>query len=78
MLRRNPIVSSSMKKKLIHCNLMVRQDARKAIGSNRILEIGTKLLNPSGDIEGRAFCHWGTQKKCSLSWKYIGKGFGPK
>jgi len=51
-----------MKKKLIHCNLMVRQDARKAIGSNRILEIGTKLLNPSGDIKRRVFYHWETSK----------------
>jgi len=57
MPRRNLILSSSTKKKLIQPNLMVREDARKAIKSNRILEIKTKLLNPSGDIEGRAFCH---------------------
>ena len=78
MLRRNPIIGSSMKKRLIHPNLMVKEDARRAIGSKRILEIGTKLPNPSGDIKGRAFYHWGTSKKCSLSWKYVGDGFGPK
>ena len=78
MPRRNPIVSSNTKKRLIHPNLMVRKDVRKAIESNKTLEIGTKLPNPSGDIEGRAFCHLGTSKKCSLSWKYVGEGFGPK
>ena len=57
MPRRNLIVSNSTKKKLIHPNLMVKEDARKATKSNRILEIKTKLPNPSGDIEGEAFCH---------------------
>ena len=65
MPRRNPVVSNSTKKRLIHHNLMVRKDARKAIGSSRILEIGTKLPNPSGDIKRRVFCHWETSKKCS-------------
>ena len=78
MLRWNPIVSSSTKKRLILPNLMVRKDASKAIRSNIILEIGTKLPHPSGHIEGRAFYHWGTSKKCYLSWKYVGEGFGPK
>ena len=41
MLRRNPVVGSNMRKRPIHPNLMVREDARKAIRSNRILEIGT-------------------------------------
>ena len=57
MSRRNPIVGSSTKKRLIHPNLMVREDARMAIGSNRILEIRTKLPNPSGDIKRRVFCN---------------------
>ena len=57
MPRRNLIVSNSTKKKLIHPNLMVKEDARKATKSNRILEIKTKLPNTSGDIEGKAFCH---------------------
>ena len=78
MPRRNPIVGSSMKKRFIHPNLMVREDARNAIGSNRILEIGTKLPNPSRDIKRRVFCHWETSKKCSLGWKYVGGGFGLK
>ena len=43
MSRRNPIVGSSTKKRLIHPNLMVREDARKAIGSKKILETRTKL-----------------------------------
>ena len=64
MPRRNPIVGSSTKKRLIHPNLMVGEDARKTIGSNGILEIGTKLPNPSGDIKRRVFCHWETSKKC--------------
>ena len=75
MPRRNPIVGWSIKKRLIHLNLMVKEDARKAIGSNRILEIKTKLSNPSGDIRRRIFFHWETLKKCSLGWKYVGKGF---
>ena len=57
MPRRNLIVGSSMKKRLIHPKLTVREDARKAIGSNRILEIGTKLPNSSGDIKRRVFYH---------------------
>ena len=57
MPRRNLIVSSSTKKRLILPNLVVRKDASKAIRSNIILEIGTKLPHPSGDIEGRAFYH---------------------
>ena len=78
MLRRNPIVGSSTKKRLIHPNLMVREDARMAIGSNRILEIRTKLPNPSGDIKRKVFYHWETTKKFSLGWKYINEGFGLK
>ena len=57
MPRRNLIVSNSTKKKLIHPNLMVKEDARKAKGRNRILKIEIKLPIPSGDIEGKAFCH---------------------
>ena len=41
---RNPIVGSNAKNKLVHPNLMVKEDARKATKSNRILEIETKLL----------------------------------
>ena len=66
MMRRNPIVGSNKKKRLIHPNLMEREDARKTIGSNGILEIKTKLPNPSGNIKRRVFCHWETLKKCSL------------
>ena len=57
MLKKYPVVGNSMKKRLIHPNLMVREDARKAIRSSRILEIKTKLSNPSGDIKRRVFCH---------------------
>ena len=78
MPRKNPIISSNTKNRLIHPNLMVRKDARKAIVSNKTLEIGTKLPNPSGDIKRRVYCNWETLKKCSLGWKYIGEGFGPK
>ena len=78
MSRRNPIVSSSAKKRFIHPNLMKGKDARKTIGSNGILEIGTKLLNPSGDIKRRVFYHYETSKKCSMGWKYMGEGFGLK
>ena len=60
MPRRNPIGGNNTKKRLIHPNLMVRENARKAIGSNIILEIGTKLPNPSGDIKRRVFYHWET------------------
>ena len=56
---------------------MVKEDARKAKGRNRILKIEIKLPIPSGDIERKAFCHWGTSKKCSLSWKYVGKVLDP-
>ena len=75
MLRRNPIVSSSMKKRLIHPNLMVWKDRRNTIGSDGVLEIRTKLPNPSQDIKRRVFCHWGTSKKGSFGWKYVGEGF---
>ena len=68
MPRRNPIVGNSTKKRLIYPNLMVREDARKAIGKSR----------PSGDIKRRVFYHWETSKKCSLGWKYVDKGFGLK
>ena len=78
MLRRNPTVGSSTNKRLIHPNLIVKEDARKAIGSNRILEIRTNSPNPSRDIKWRVFCHWGTSKKGSLDWKYVGEGFGLK
>ena len=44
MPKRNPIVSSCTKKRLIHLNLMVREDARKAIRSNKILKSGPSLL----------------------------------
>ena len=47
MLRRNLIVSSSTKKRLIHLDLMVGEDTRKTIRGDGILEIGTKLPNPS-------------------------------
>ena len=66
MPRRNLIVGGSIKKRLIHPNLMVREDARKAIGSNKILEIGTKHPNPSGNIKRKVFCHWETSK--SVLW----------
>ena len=56
MPKRNPIVGSSTKKRLILPNLMVKEDARKAIRSNRNLEIRTKLPNASGDIKMRVFC----------------------
>ena len=78
MPRRNPIIGSSTKKRLIHPNLMVGEDARNTIRSDGILEIGTKLPNPSGDIKRRVLCRWETSKKCSLDWKYVGEGFGPK
>ena len=55
MPRRNLIVGSSTKRRFIHPDLMIGKDARKAIGSNRILEIETKLPNPSGDIKRRVF-----------------------
>ena len=55
MPRRNPITSSNTKKKFIHHNLMIGKSARKTIGSNGILEIRTKLPNPSGDIKRRVF-----------------------
>ena len=67
MLRRNPIVGSSMKKRLIYPNLMVREDARKAIRSNRILEIETRWRHqeesflPLGDLKkvfSRLEIHW--------------------
>ena len=57
MPRRNPIVGSNIKKRLIHPNLVVGEDARKTIGSNRILEIRTKFPNPIGDIKRRVFYH---------------------
>ena len=63
MPKRNPIVGSSMKKRLIHPNLMVWEDTRKAVGGNRIFKIRTKPLDPSGDIKRRVFCHWGTSKR---------------
>ena len=50
MPRRNPIVGSCTKKRLIHPNLMVGEDARKTIGSDGILEIRTKLPNLSGEF----------------------------
>ena len=34
----------------MHPNLMVREDARKTIGCDGILKIGTKLPNPSGEF----------------------------
>jgi len=74
MPKRNLIVSST-KRRLIHPNLMVGEDARKTVGSDGILEIRTRLPNPSGDIKRRIFYHWGTSKKCSLGWKYVGEGF---
>ena len=51
MPRRNPIVGSSTKKRLIHPNLMIWEDTRKTIGGDGILEIGTKPPNPSRDIK---------------------------
>ena len=67
-----------MKKRFIHPNLMIGEDARKTIRSNEILKIGTKLPNSSGDIKRRVFYHYETSKKCSLGWKYMGEGFGLK
>ena len=78
MPRRNPIVGSSTKKRLIHPNFMVREDARNAIGSNKILEIRIKLSNPSGGIKRRVVYHWETSKECLLGWKYVGERFGLK
>ena len=57
MLSREPIVGSSMKKRLIHPYLIVWKDTRKTIRSDGILEIRTKPPNPSQDIEWRVFCH---------------------
>ena len=57
MQRRNPIVGSNTKKRLIHPNLMVWEDTRKTVGSDGILEIRTKTSNPGGDIKRRVFCH---------------------
>ena len=66
MPRKNPIVGSNMKKRLFHPNLMVGEDTINTVGSDEILEIRTKLLNPSGDIKRKVFCHWRTSKKGSL------------
>ena len=55
MLRRNPIVSSNMKKCLIFPNLMVGEDTRKTIGGDGVLEIKTKPPNPNRDIKRRVF-----------------------
>ena len=41
MLGRNLIVGSNMKKRFIHPNLKVKEDARKAIRSDKILKIET-------------------------------------
>jgi len=57
MPKRNQIIGSSMKKRFIHPNLMIGKNARKTIESNGILEIETKLPNPSRDIKRRVFCH---------------------
>ena len=75
MSRRNPIIGSNTKKRLIHCDLMVWEDTRKTIDGDGILEIGTKPPSPSWDIKWRVFYHWGTLKKGSLCWKYVVKGF---
>ena len=66
MPRRNLIVGSNTKKRLVHSNLMIWDDIRKTIRGDGILEIGTKPPNPSRDIKWRVFCHWGTFKKGSL------------
>ena len=63
MPRRNPIVGSSMKKRLIHSNLMIWDDTRKTIGANRILEIRTKPHNPSRDIKWRVSAIGGPKKR---------------
>ena len=47
MPKRNLIVGSSMKKRLIHPNLMIWEDTRKTIGGDGILEIEIKPPNPS-------------------------------
>jgi len=57
MLIRDLIIGSNMKKRLIHPNLMVWKDKRKAIEGNGIIEIQTKPTNPSQDIEWRVFYH---------------------
>ena len=54
---------------------MVWEDTRKTIRGNGILEIGTKPPNPSRNIKWRVFYHWGTSKKGSLHWNYVGEGF---
>ena len=54
---------------------MVGEDTRNTVGSDGILEIMTKPPNPSEDVKRRVFYHWGTSKKGSLGWKYVGKGF---
>ena len=47
MLSRDPIVGSSMKKRLISPYLMVWKDTRKTIRGDRVLEIRTKPPNLS-------------------------------
>ena len=72
MLKRNPIVGRNTKKRLIHPNLMLGEDTRKAVGGDGVLEIRTKPPNPNGDIKRRISCHWETSKKDSLGQKYVG------
>ena len=78
MLRMNPIVGSSTKKRLIHPNLMVREDARKAIRSIESLKSGPSFLIQVETSRGEFSAIERPQKKCSLSWKYVSEGFGLK
>ena len=65
MSRMNPIVGSSTKKRFIHPNLMVREDARKAIRS-KILKSGPSLLIQLKTSKGEFSAIRGAQK--SFLW----------
>ena len=55
MPRRNPIVGSNTKKRLIHLDLMIGKDTRKTIGSNGILESRPILLIQAETSRGEFF-----------------------
>ena len=63
MPRRNPIVGSSIKKRLIHLDLMVGKDTRKTIGSNGILESSPSLLIQAETSKREFFGIRGPQKR---------------
>ena len=63
MLRRNLIVGSSTKKRLIHPNLMVGKYTRKTIGSDGILEIRLSLLIQVETSRGEFSTIGGPQKR---------------